>query len=204
MSDKPLHSAELEHLFRTYYRSLCLLSFSLVKDMDAARDIVQEFFIKYWEKQADLPLHTNFEAYSYTAIKNRSLNFIAKAGVAARHKDQLGQTLYNADTDPQPADTALPDVRERYRTQLIQALEKLPAGRRKVFLLSNVEGLKYAEIAQKLNISINTVKSQIRKAYLFLRDECNTLSSIILLSLLGGLFYFLNAPDHPFSLLPVF
>jgi RNA polymerase sigma-70 factor (ECF subfamily) len=158
--------------------------------MDAAKDIVQDFFIRFWEKRNSLQLHTGFEAYAYSAVKNRSLNFIASEDVKTRRQEEVRHNLYVAGAS---SETTQSDARERYRVQLIQAIEKLPEQRRKVFLLSNVGGLKYTEIAQQLNISVNTVKTQIRKAYLFLREECGALPV-----LLGGYFYLLERLQSPF------
>lgn len=172
-----LSQAKLEYLFTKYYPTLCQVSYSIVKNMDAAKDIVQDFFIKYWEKYKDLQQPASFEAYAYVSVKNRSFNYIESQEVKQRHTEQVKNSLYgeekgiNTETDHQ----------ENYRIQLIKAIDQLPAQRRKVFMLSAVDRMKYIDIAQQMNISINTVKTQIRKAYISIRKSCNILTILIII-----------------------
>jgi RNA polymerase sigma-70 factor (ECF subfamily) len=60
------------------------------------------------------------------------------------------------------------------------AVQRLPEQRRKIFLLSNGDGYKYSEIAEQLNISLNTVKTQLKKAYETLRQERERLEKLLI------------------------
>ena len=185
MNEPPVTEASLELLYKKNYRSLCMVSYSFVKDMDAAKDIVQEFFIKYWEKYKNIKPPEKFEAYAFIAVKNKSLNYISSSGIREKRELSLRNTFYE-DEQNQPEE----DQRHSFRIKVMKAIGELPDQRRKIFIMSAIEGKKYAEIASQLNISINTVKTQIRKAYQYIRNECNTVNGLIL-------FLFL-ACSHPF------
>ncbi|HEY0272692.1 MAG TPA: RNA polymerase sigma-70 factor, partial [Chitinophaga sp.] len=178
----------LEHLFTQNYRSLCQLSYSFVKNMDVAKDIVQDFFIQYWEKFKHQELHINFDSYAYVAVKNRSLNYLKSQEVKLRHEHHAGDTLYEMEVAPGDTDM---DGKDRYKMKLLKAMDQLPAGQRKVFMLSAVDGLKYMEIATQMNISINTVKTQIRKAYQAIRKNCDV--TTILVMIFSGVTLFLHS-----------
>lgn len=188
MGNTVVNQARLEYLFNKYYEKLCQFSYSIVKNNDISKDIVQDFFVKYWEKYQHLDQPDNFEAYAYVSVKNRSLNYIESEQVKQRHKQGIEQSLYSDDDDLQHRN----NENEDYRARLLTAISQLPEQRRKVFTMSAVEGLKYADIAKKLDISINTVKTQIRKAYLFLRKNCGLVSIFLLITSYMGitLFYF--------------
>ena len=185
MSNTVVNQARLEYLFNKYYEILCQFSYSIVKDNDVSRDIVQDFFIKYWEKYQHQDQPDNFEAYAYVSVKNRSINYLESEQVKQRHKQGIEQSLYSDDHQPHSDN-------EAYRSRLLTAISQLPEQRRRVFTMSAVEGLKYTDIAQKLDISINTVKTQIRKAYIFLRKNCGPVSILLLINAIWGspFFYF--------------
>src|SRR5690606_18404090 len=94
MTKMYLSQAQFEHLFTANYSSLCQLSFSIVKNMDSAKDIVQDFFIKYWEKNNHQTIEVNFEAYAYVSVRNRSLNHIKSLTVKQRHEHLAGPALH--------------------------------------------------------------------------------------------------------------
>ena len=187
MSNSSLSQIRLEYLFNKYYEVLCQFSYSIVKNNDAAKDIVQDFFVKYWEKYLHQEQPDNFESYAYVSVKNRSLNYIESEQVKLRHQPGIERLLYSEDY-------LLPDnaESENYGLKLLKAINQLPEQRRKIFTMSAMEGLKYLEIAAQMNISINTVKTQIRKAYLTLRQNREILFILVLVAAYLG--------SHPFSL----
>jgi RNA polymerase sigma-70 factor (family 1) len=187
MSHTSLSQIQLEYLFNKYYEVLCQFSYSIVKNNDTAKDIVQDFFVKYWEKYLDQEQPHNFESYAYVSVKNRSLNYIESEQVRLRHQPGIERQFYSEE-HLQPDHTEV----DKCSLKLLKAINQLPEQRRKIFTMSAVDGLKYLEIARQMNISINTVKTQIRKAYLSLRQNREILFILILLTT------YLN--DHPFSL----
>lgn len=187
MSNTSLSQVRLEYLFNKYYEVFCQFAYTIVKNNDAAKDIVQDFFVKYWEKYLYERQPDNFESYAYVSIKNRSLNYLESEQVKLRHQPGIERVLYSEDA-LQPGNME----HENNSIKLLKAISQLPDQRRKVFTMSAIDGLKYLEIAAQMNISINTVKTHIRKAYLFLRQHRGVISILILAtSCLGSHSFFL-------------
>jgi RNA polymerase sigma-19 factor, ECF subfamily len=168
---------ELESLFRQHYQFLCNSAWYVTGDEEAARDIVQEFFFYCWNKRTELAIASDFKGYAFRAIKNASLNFIKSA---RKHiaNPELAFSVMSSEASPAKEDWKEEEERNK---ALWAAVDRLPAQRRLIFLLSNREGLTYAQIAGKLDISVNTVKTQIRLAYQYLREECRWLLFLFLL-----------------------
>lgn len=151
---------EIEDLFKKYYATLCLTSFCIVKDKDIAKDIVQDFFISYWQKKESLPITHYFKAYSAKAVKNLSLQYVAKLKKEKSLIDSLPIQSYSEQV-------SLDKPSKINTTQ--ELLNRLPEGRRNIFTSIVLEGKSYSEIADKNGISINTVKTQMKRAYAYLR-----------------------------------
>ncbi|POY36213.1 hypothetical protein C3K47_10675 [Solitalea longa] len=159
---------QIEELFQANYKNLCMVAVRYVHDADVAQDIVQEFFVYLLNKHEQIHLKSAFEAYAVRSIKYLCITYHRrqKRQNTTSLVDDLPETLF----DPYGL---MEDENERTEMfgRLNAALNNLPTERLKIFLMSNIEGLSYAEIAEKNNISINTVKTQIKKAYSTLRAE---------------------------------
>ncbi|MBO9730634.1 MAG: RNA polymerase sigma-70 factor [Chitinophaga sp.] len=159
-----IDSATFATLFRQHYSHLCTVSFRVVGDKDIAKDIVQDFFLHCWNKRTALPVVRNFGSYAFRSVRNASLNYLRQSG-------SVSFELTDAVDVAVPQEEEAPPREELHR-RLWEIIDQLPEQRRIIFLLSNRDGLKYTEIASKLNISVNTVKTHIRLAYQVLRKEC--------------------------------
>ena len=166
---------DLETLFRTHYLFLCQTAYYLTGDESTAKDVVQEFFYYCWKKREEIIIAGDFKSYAARAIKNACLNYLK----SARRTSLLPEFVFSSQSvSEQTAEKDEEGMEERNR-ELWAAIDRLPEQRRKIFLLSNRDDLSYAEIAARLDISVNTVKTQIRLAYQFLREECRWLLHII-------------------------
>lgn len=154
---------EIESLFKEHYALLCLVAFSVLKDKNASKDVVHDFFISFWKKRDTITLTVSFKAYATRAVKNLSL--IAKNKESK--KETLGNLLLNHPDEDQRYQLDQPNNYEK----LWELLNQLPHSRKEIFISSVVHGQTYAEIAQTKGISINTVKTQIKRAYAFLREK---------------------------------
>ena len=172
MSNKELN---IEKYFKENYTYLLLLSFSIVKDKDASEDIVQEFFLSVWQKKGFLIFNNSFKAYSTKAIKNLSIIYLEKINkeklkMAQLKLDHLNYTENNEAVVP-----------SGFNPKILCLLNKLPEKRRKILVSSVIHGHKYSDIAEDNNISINTVKTQIKRAYAFLQENYNYAKILILM-----------------------
>lgn len=171
---KSIDPGSFEELFRLHYTFLCATAFHVLKDEAAAKDIVQDFFLYCWDKRDAIQIRVDFRHYAVRAVRNACINYIKKAGKVSF---ELPEALEQAVDTSEAEDTEALAGRD---AALWAAIERLPTQRRHIFLLSNRDGFKYQDIADQLNISINTVKTQIKLAYQTLRKECKWL--IILVS----------------------
>lgn len=164
-----------EEQFRIHYVFLCTAAYYVVEDEDAARDIVQDFFLYCWNKRHLIRITHDFKSYAVRAIRNASLNYLKKSGKTKLEEIHVIEAL----TSYFPLEDE--EDEEQRNKALWAAVSRLPEQRRKIFLMSNRDGLKYKDIAANLGISINTVKTQIKLALMFLRKECGWMAKLIAL-----------------------
>lgn len=148
-------------LFDLYYREMVERAVYYIQDPVASEDLVQELFVRIWEKRAKLTRIENIQGYLVGSIKNSCFNYLKHKRIEDRHlRAFLLRELEEKENDPK----ALID--KAYRL-----LEQLPPKRKEVLKLHIIEARSYAEIAEILDISLNTVKDHLKKAHAFLREE---------------------------------
>jgi RNA polymerase sigma-70 factor (ECF subfamily) len=155
-----------------------------------AENIVQDVFMELWEKRPVLVDRTHLAAYLFTAVKNRSLNYlrrrIREQEAAGRIQDEYQAVLRMNLDSLKYFDHTLFD--EEDAGQIVsQALRSLPEQCRRVFVMSKIEGRKQKDIAAELHISINTVETQIGIAYKKLRIELKKYIPLLLFFLSEGI-----------------
>ena len=155
-----------EGLFKSHYAELTLYAMRFVQDMENAEEIVQNIFFNLWNNREKLDINISLKSYLYRAVKNTCLNVLKHQKVEDKYRDHFSRELQN---DEMNADNWM--VESELSDKITNAIEKLPPERKKVFVLSRFEELKYKEIAEKLDISIKTVENQMGKALKFLREE---------------------------------
>lgn len=159
-----------EVVFRLYYAPLVVFAMRWITDRDEAQSIVQDVFVGFWEKRSVLNVRS-LVAYLRVSVRNRCMNVLKHRQVVYDYERKqcdgmLSVSHWDDETDEQ----------DNYQMQILQkAIENLPEQRRKVFLLSRVEGKKYREIAEMLNISPKTVEAHMGKALQFLRTSLSSL-----------------------------
>lgn len=154
--------AAYEQVFRSYYERLCNYAHQLMQDQDEAEEMVQEVFVKIWDKRENLVVNFSLKSYLYKAVYNTCLNRLKQMkNSKASMVENLPQSI---------SDNGNIMIRELEKN-IGQAIEKLPEQCRIIFKLSRFEELKYAEIAEHLNLSVKTVENQMGKALRVLRQE---------------------------------
>lgn len=155
----------MELLFKKYYTFLVRFSLQMVTKEDAAEDIVQEVFIKLWDKRDTLEGVNNIKAYLFQATKNSSLNWIKSKKNQNESIDSVNFTHSSSNNIEEQLEF------EEAQNKINRALALLPEKCKEVFLLSRNEEKSYKEIAELLNISIKTVENHMGKALKVLRSE---------------------------------
>ncbi len=152
---------------------LCAFAYNFVNRHDLAEEIVQDTFLRIWERYDELDM-TAEKAYLYRAVQNNCLNFIRQDKIRRRYGHELMEqlenriSLMNTGATPSPAEKL-----EHSQLALMAeaAIRRLPPQCQDIFRLSRFEDLSYPEISRQLGISVNTVKTQMTRALRKLRDE---------------------------------
>lgn len=150
----------LKKIHSLYFYQMCLYTHKKISDNQTVENIVSDCFIRIWENRKNIQIKTSFRSYLFRVLQNRIYDYYREK------KEEI--ILYQE----------VPDVEERYNfdeqyryVKLYKAISKLPEKQKQVLELAVFESLSYNEIAQKLNISKNTVKTQISRAYKFLKER---------------------------------
>ena len=162
-----------DELFRNYYKGLCLFGKQYINDIDIIEEVVQDVFLKIWEKRHQLEPHSSFKTYLFTSVRNGCIDYIRKEKVRNKYSQseiQTGQFYIEPDD--------IPD--NQMINKIKKAIEKLPKQRRKIFRMSRFLGLKYKEIAERLNISPKTVENQMGIALKQLRELLKEYAPVLL------------------------
>lgn len=152
-------------IFRKFYSPLVNYCNRFIDDNDVAEEIVQDFFVKIWLKHSTLLITTSLEAYLYKGVLNHTLNYIKLQKIREKHLNFIG---FNSEPDNNNPLEKLKE--EDLKLRMEEALIELPERSRKTFEMKRYEGLKYHEIAEKLNISSKTVEKDFSKALAHLRN----------------------------------
>jgi RNA polymerase sigma-70 factor (ECF subfamily) len=161
--------AAFRSLFDTYYASLCHYASHFLNDDSLSEEVVQELFVKLWEKRETMDVETSVRHYLFRAVRNGCLNQIQHDKVKQLHGKKLKEALMSED----PAEEYM--ITPEMILRLEEGIESLPEKRREIFRLSREEGLKYREIAEKLQISVKTVEAQMGAALKALRQKIKVL-----------------------------
>jgi RNA polymerase sigma-70 factor (ECF subfamily) len=174
--------AAFEMLFRTYYQSLCNYACTFVRDPEEAEEVVQNTFTNIWEKRDTLSIHTGVKPYLYAMVRNACLNQLKHAKIKQQHAAmEIAVGERSVESVSRTVEASELEVR------IQEAMSKLPEQCRLVFKLSRFEDLKYAEIAEQLNISIKTVENQMGKALRVMREQLKDYL-LFLVIFINGLF----------------
>lgn len=161
---------EFELLFKMHFKELSLFAMKYLHDLDDAKSLVHDVFITLWEKYDGMERDSNYRSYLYTAVRNRCLNTIRdrKKVVSIDAVDQE-----KGGTETNELETS------ELATEIDFAINALPEKCREVFLLSRQEELKYAQIAEKMQISVKTVEAQMSKALKLMRSHLAEFLSVL-------------------------
>lgn len=160
-------------LFRVYYSRLCIYATTFVKVPDLAEEIVQETFIKIWENIADIDIKHSFQSYIFRSVHNNCINFLRKSEVLRRQsKEMEEEIIYHNEVALRNFNPEIIDniVSVELEARLNNALNGLPPQARRIFMMSRFDQLSYLEIAYALSISVNSVKTQMKRTLVRLRE----------------------------------
>lgn len=151
--------AAFDQVYNLYWKRLFLYVVKVIRDSEAAEDIVQEIFVSLWLRRHEITEQRTLSGYLFTAARFKGINFVQDQLKKGKHEESLIDH-FNALQD------GLVDLIQAKELNGIinKEIEKLPPKMRDVFVLSRRDQLSHKEISEKLNISDKTVKKQINNA----------------------------------------
>jgi RNA polymerase sigma-70 factor, ECF subfamily len=170
--------ASFDIIYRTYSKRLFGFVLQIIKNDSDAEEIVQEVFIRIWESRRQIDSFSLFDSYLFTIAYNKTISLIRKRLSEKKYIDYV-KSLQNISETPEPYDESEFNKLSEHVNSLV---DQLPPRQKQVFKLHRQEGLAYQEIAEKMNISKNTVENHMAKALKFLRQRIN-------MEHLAGLFF---------------
>jgi len=176
-----LDDASFQVLFKECFVPFCAYyQYKFGFSLDIAKEVVHTGFIKLWENRHHIKPGSSAKAYLRTTVTNISLDLIKHEKIKQKHANHVlqnqGEEISSADFDKIDYAQMVADVNK--------AVADLPGQMRHVFELSRNEGLKYAEIASRLNISVKTVETQMSRALAKLRLQLARHLIFLMLALL--------------------
>lgn len=154
-----------EQVFKSHFKSLHSYACTIMREPLMAEEIVQNIFVKLWEKKEDITIRENISVYLYRAVHNESINYLRHLKVRSAYQSYaMRQNIQNE--REKPAEKVVLGELEK---KLEQALRELPEQCRTIFQLSRFEDLKYREIADRMGLSVKTIENQMGKALKILR-----------------------------------
>ncbi|CAN5481202.1 RNA polymerase sigma-70 factor [soil metagenome] len=152
-------------LYDQFQKPMYILAKHYVKDEEIAQDVLQEVFIKFWLQRNNLNPHLPIKNFLFTILKNHIFNTLR-----GRKREILKVLVACDKREPDQNFTDLAFRKNLFLDAFGQGVNALSRKRREIFELHTIDGLSSYEIAEKLGISVNTVKSQFTKANNFLKD----------------------------------
>lgn len=157
-----------KYIYDKYYAPLCIHADRYVRDHNTAEDIVSKLIATLYEKRDKLLINTSLVSYLYNAVRNSALNYL-------RDNKKVTEGRISLDQLPGSYEFAIREkctdslIAKELEDKIVDAIEKLPPKCREVFIKSRFEEKSYKEIAEELNISVNSVENHVAKALKKLR-----------------------------------
>ncbi len=153
-------------VFYEYYPVLTYFANKYVNDIETAKEIVQEFFVRLYEKRFSLNIDTSFKSYLYKSVYNSCINYLTQVAVREQHHRHIKNMTHEKSVFSE-VDMNMVELEKK----IYNEIEKLPAQCRRIFKMNRFDGLSNSEIAEKLQLSKRTVETQISKALRILRKN---------------------------------
>lgn len=170
-------------LFDTYHQLLASHIYRLTASLEIAEEVVQDVFLKIWMKPELVSDVRNIKAYLYTLSKNHAINYLKREAKLRQRQNEFKELNL---LDQLPAES------ENLYLIIDEAVDKLPQQQKAVYLLSRHERLTYAQIASKMDISIETVKTYLKRATAAITSHIHQKVPGIIIQIIYWHLFFLN------------
>ena len=156
--------SELKNIFYFNFNVLCHYAESIIKDKSYAEDIVIECFEKFWEDRDRINIKENIRSYLFRSVHNRSVDYLRQRKRYYEIEIEKAAELTTLKESSAYFDATDPLEIKELEKKIEDAIDELPDACKTIFLLNRKQGLKYKEIADQLDLSVNTVEVQMGRA----------------------------------------
>ena len=159
-----------ESVYNQYFGVLVSYAFRFLDTVEESEEVVQEVFVKFWDKCESLAEDSSIKSYLYRSVHNTCLNQLKHQKVKDNYRVFVINHMENT------TETVIEEEDTGQWERIMHEIDQLPPRCSEIFKLSRLEGLKYKEIAGHLDISVKTVEVQMGKALKVLRERLKDLS----------------------------
>lgn len=151
-----------KELVDAYYTPLCVYSVQYTDSLEISEDIVQDFFVRFWEKKLYRAVKSNLKQYLFNSIRNASVDYLRKYQPLIFTEIEENAYITDVELDGQPPEEQI--------ERLQYHLKQLSPQEYRILMEVVVHNKKYKEVAEELGISVNTVKTHLSHALKYLRS----------------------------------
>ncbi len=156
----------LTTLFNKYYQPLCRFMFVFIPDNELVEELTANVFINLWNNREKIVIRTSLEAYLFRSAKNQAISHIRKKRLSTFPIEEAFELSDSKDLTPEEI-----YIENELNIEYVRAFQKLPPRAKLAFKLHRFDGLKYAEIAEIMGITISAVEKNIAHALKILHTE---------------------------------
>lgn len=154
--------------FNKNYEALVIYANGYLFDKPASEDLVQDVFIYIWENAKDIDIHSSLKAYVTTMVRNKCLNYLKKLKITDNYSVlEFNINLITAHV----FDEASKEDKKIVYHQILKIVDTLPEKMQQAVRLKFLQNLKYKEIAQEMDVSVNTVKTHLKRAKIIITES---------------------------------
>ncbi|MBT3751624.1 MAG: RNA polymerase sigma-70 factor [Bacteroidetes bacterium] len=153
-----------ETLFNKHYSGLLRYGSQLTGNEESSREIIQEVFMRLWENRERKPIDNSLKSYLFSAVHNRSLNYLRHQKIEQNHQSAIWLEWLGAPLQ-------IPEINPFLKKALITAIDSLPQRAKECFSYTQLDGLSYQETAELMEIKVKTVENQVNRARKLLQKK---------------------------------
>ena len=173
----PENKGDFEKIFFHFYSVLYRIAIGYVHDENVVEEIVSDVFVKLWNNRTAITIHTSLRDYLYKSVQNTCIDYLRSEKYVRQQTTYIDDNELTcttlADLGEDPLDYLVSNETEQL---IMKAIDELPERYQYTFKLRIFDELSYEEIAEKMGITKNTVKSNLREAKIGLREKLKDIS----------------------------
>lgn len=176
--------SSLQLLYRHFYKALVAFAIQAVETQESAEEIVQDIFVKTWQKRNTFKSSATLKAYLYNGVRNECISHLRRQQTAQERIRQFEKDYHQLQMGTEESMAGSLPHREEAIRQLLLAIDSLPPKLRELFLLA-IRGKNSEDIAQEMGITLQTVKKQRQRGLERLRKELGKKPMLLLAVLIS-------------------